>query len=51
MILSIRQWGCPACGAKDINRDLNAALNIRKKGVFDLQAVTACGGLHKTRHE
>lgn len=29
MPLSVRKWDCPSYGATDINRDLNAALNIR----------------------
>lgn len=38
MPLSVRQWDCPACGAKDIDRDLNAAFNIRDKGILELKA-------------
>ena len=26
--LSIRHWDCPACGTKNIDRDINAAQNI-----------------------
>ncbi|MDC8832941.1 RNA-guided endonuclease InsQ/TnpB family protein [Alteromonas gilva] len=38
MPLSVRKWGCPSCGATDIDRDLNAALNIRDKGILELKA-------------
>jgi len=55
MSLSVRVWNCPECGRKDINRDLNAALNIRDKGILELKAagqvVTACGGLRNSRQE
>jgi len=55
MPLSVRKWDCPSCGMADIDRDINAALNIRDKGILDLKAaghvVTACGGLRKSRHE
>ena len=50
--LSVRSWDCPACGAKDIDRDLNAALNIKQQGIVKLKAeghfVSAHGGLRKT---
>ncbi|MDF0534303.1 RNA-guided endonuclease TnpB family protein [Shewanella sp. A32] len=38
MPLSVRQWDCPNCGTPDIDRDLNAALNIRDKGILELKA-------------
>jgi putative transposase len=38
MPLSVRKWDCPSCGAADIDRDLNAALNVRDKGVLELKA-------------
>ncbi|WP_238131006.1 RNA-guided endonuclease InsQ/TnpB family protein [Vibrio cincinnatiensis] len=38
MPLSVRQWNCPSCGTTDIDRDLNAALNIRDKGILELKA-------------
>ncbi|MGL4833882.1 MAG: RNA-guided endonuclease InsQ/TnpB family protein [Shewanella sp.] len=38
MPLSVRQWDCPSCGTTDIDRDLNAALNIRDKGILELKA-------------
>ena len=48
MPLSVRIWNCPKCGRVGIDRDMNAALNIRDKGIFELKAagraVTACGG-------
>lgn len=54
MPLSVRRWDCPSCGAVDIDRDVNAALNIRDKGILDLKAagqvVTACGGLRQSRY-
>lgn len=39
LLLSIREWGCPSCKQHN-NRDLNAALNIRDKGIKDL---SGCG--------
>jgi len=38
MPLSVRKWDCPSCGTTDIDRDLNAALNIRDKGILGLKA-------------
>ena len=38
MPLSVRKWDCPSCGTRDIDRDLNAALNIRDKGILELRA-------------
>jgi putative transposase len=38
MDLSVRKWDCPSCGTTDIDRDLNAALNIRDKGILELKA-------------
>ena len=38
MPLSVRKWDCHNCGATDIDRDLNAALNIRDKGILELKA-------------
>ncbi|MEZ8377103.1 RNA-guided endonuclease InsQ/TnpB family protein [Vibrio cyclitrophicus] len=38
MPLSVRKWDCPSCGTTDIDRDLNAALNIRDKGLLELKA-------------
>jgi len=38
MPLSVRKWDCPSCGVTDIDRDLNAALNIRDKGILELKA-------------
>ena len=47
MPLSVRQW---TCGAGH-DRDINAALNIRRQGILELKAaglsVSACGGLRK----
>lgn len=38
MDLSVRHWNCPSCGTQGIDRDLNAALNIRDKGILELKA-------------
>ena len=38
MPLNIRKWDCPSCGTKDIDRDVNAAVNVRNKGILDLKA-------------
>ena len=35
---TVRKWDCPSCGTMDIDRDLNAALNIRDKGILELKA-------------
>lgn len=55
MPLSLRKWDCPNCGSKDIDRDLNAALNILEQGILKLKAaglvVSACGGQRNSRHE
>ena len=37
--LDIRSWDCPQCGAKNIDRDINAGKNILAAG----QAVIVCG--------
>ena len=55
MPLSVRTWNCPECGRVGIDRDMNAALNIRDKGIFELKAagraVSACGGLRHSRFD
>ncbi|MRJ41888.1 MULTISPECIES: zinc ribbon domain-containing protein, partial [unclassified Idiomarina] len=38
MPLSVRSWDCPSCGTMGIDRDLNAAFNIRDKGILELKA-------------
>ena len=52
MPLSVRYWDCPSCGTKGIDRDINAAVNIRNQGIIKLKAeglsVSANGGLRKT---
>ena len=51
--LSVRQWCCPQCGMTH-DRDLNAALNIKARGIMQLKAeglsVSANRGLRKTGH-
>ena len=37
--LNIRKWDCPNCGAKDIDRDVNASKNILAVGL----TVSVCG--------
>jgi len=52
--LSVRYWDCPGCGTIGIDRDVNAALNIRAQGIIKLRAeglsVPANGGLRKSGH-
>lgn len=38
MPLLVRKWDCPSCGTTEIDRDLNAALNLRDKGILELKA-------------
>ena len=38
MPLNIRRWDCPACGITGIDRDVNAAINIRHQGMLKLRA-------------
>lgn len=51
--LSVRHWTCPACTA-ELDRDINAAINIRQQGIIKLRAeglsVPANGGLRKSGH-
>lgn len=50
--LNVRTWDCPNCGVKGIDRDINAALNIKQQGILKLKAagltVSANGGLRKS---
>src|SRR5690554_8012375 len=52
MPLDVRTWDCPGCGTQGIDRDINAALNIKQQGIIQLKAeglsVSAHGGLRKS---
>lgn len=37
MSLNKRIWQCPECGVEH-DRDINAAINIERKGIFELKA-------------
>ena len=54
MPLSIRRWDCSGCGTQGIDRDINAAINIRQQGILKLKAeglsVSVNGGLRKPGH-
>jgi len=52
MPLTVRTWDCPGCATQGIDRDINAALNIKHQGIIQLKAeglsVSAHGDLRKT---
>ena len=54
MPLTVRTWDCPHCGTQGIDRDINAAINIRQQGIIKLRAeglsAPANGGLRKSGH-
>lgn len=37
MPLNIRKWDCPSCNTKDIDRDINASINILRQGLKEIQ--------------
>lgn len=51
--LDVRDWACPVCGERH-DRDVNAALNIKRLGIAALRAggshVPAPGSLRKSSH-
>ncbi|SEI47478.1 transposase, IS605 OrfB family, central region [Allopseudospirillum japonicum] len=51
--LSVRKWTCPVCTVA-LDRDVNAAINIRQQGMIKLRAeglsVPANGGLRQSGH-
>ncbi|WP_234985262.1 transposase [Oceanospirillum multiglobuliferum] len=53
LLLSVRTWACSDCSV-ELDRDINAAINIRQQGVIKLKAeglsVPANGGLRKSGH-
>ena len=51
MPLSTRVWICEQCGSEH-DRDINAAINIKRQGILRLKAeglsLSACGGSHQS---
>ena len=48
--LSVREWDCPNCQQHN-DRDLNAACNIRDKGLRDLKDLSGCGMQSDTKQK
>ena len=42
MPLSVRMWDYPSCHIKNMDRDINAAINLKNQGILGGLSVTAC---------
>lgn len=38
--LGIREWDCPKCGTKHIDRDKNATKNVLKQGIKEIELIS-----------